>query len=118
MCLPIQYALTYPERSPSERVQTNLAKLGTLNFEEPDLERFPSIELARTAGEIGSTMPAVLNAANEAAVEAFIAGRINFPEISNRVRRTMDRHKNLPAKPDLGQILEADAWARTDAALS
>jgi 1-deoxy-D-xylulose-5-phosphate reductoisomerase len=118
MCLPIQYALTYPDRAPSERVQTNLAKLGTLNFEEPDLERFPALELARTAGEVGSTMPAVLNAANEAAVDAFIAGTINFPEISNRVRRTMDRHKNMPSNPELEQILEADAWARKDAALS
>src|SRR2546421_9394494 len=71
MCLPIQYALTYPERVRSDRVQTNLAKLGNLTFEEPDLERFPSLALARTAGAVGGTMPAGLNAANEIAVEAF-----------------------------------------------
>src|SRR5260221_8249699 len=65
MCLPIQYALTYPERAGSDRVQTNLARLGTLSFEEPDLERFPSLSLARRAGEIGGTLPAVLKPANE-----------------------------------------------------
>src|SRR5881396_4874 len=59
MCLPIQYALTYPERARSERVQTNFAKLGSLTFEEPDLDRFPSLNLARRAGELGGTMPAV-----------------------------------------------------------
>src|SRR5256885_11472974 len=71
MCLPIQYALTYPERAASERVQTNLAKLGSLTFEEPDNDRFPAISLARRAGEAGGTLPAVLNAANEIAVDAF-----------------------------------------------
>src|SRR5678815_5772535 len=61
MCLPIQYALTYPECMPNGRVQTNLARLGSLTFEEPDLDRFPSLGLARKAGEIGGTLPAVLN---------------------------------------------------------
>src|SRR5271156_4462935 len=82
MCLPIQYALTHPERARSERVQTNLAKLGSLTFEEPDEERFPALGLARRAGEEGGTLPAVLNAANEVAVEAFIQQRINFPQIT------------------------------------
>src|SRR5512136_1945466 len=82
MCLPIQYALTYPERAPSDRVQTNLAKLGSLTFEEPDPDRFPALELARRAGEVGGTLPAVLNAANEVAVEAFVNRQINFPQIS------------------------------------
>src|SRR4030095_1294934 len=68
MCLPIQYALTYPERVPSDRVQTSLAKLGSLTFEEPDTDRFPALNLARRAGEVGGTLPAVLNAANEVAV--------------------------------------------------
>src|SRR5213079_1969835 len=68
MCLPIQYALTYPERARNDRVQTNFARLGSLTFEEPDLDRFPSLGLARRAGESGGTMPAVLNAANEMAV--------------------------------------------------
>jgi len=111
MCLPIQYALTYPERAPSDRVQTNLAKLGNLTFEEPDSERFPALQLARRAGEEGGTMPAVLNAANEVAVEAFVNRRINFPQISEMVRRTMEQHK-IVNHPSLKQILEADAWAR------
>ncbi len=111
MCLPIQYALTYPERSASERVQTNFPKIGTLTFEEPDVERFPAIELARRAGELGGTLPAVLNAANEVAVEAFVNRKINFPQITETVRRTMDAHK-IVSQPTLEQILEADAWAR------
>jgi len=117
MCLPIQYALTYPERAPSERVQTNFPKLSTLTFEEPDVERFPAIELARRAGEIGGTLPAVLNAANEIAVEAFVNRKINFPQITETVRRTMDAHKTI-SHPTLEQILEADAWARREAAKS
>jgi 1-deoxy-D-xylulose-5-phosphate reductoisomerase len=115
MCLPIQYALTYPERVASERVQTNLARLGKLTFEEPDLERFPALGLARKAGEEGGTMPAVLNAANEVAVEAFVNRQLSFSEIADTVRRTMDRHK-VAAHPDLPQILQADAWARKEAA--
>jgi 1-deoxy-D-xylulose-5-phosphate reductoisomerase len=114
MCLPIQYALTYPERSRSERVHTNLAKLGALTFEEPDLERFPAINLARQAGEIGGTLPAVLNAANEVAVEAFVNRRISFCDISTVVGRTLKAHKPT-AHPNLEQILEADHWARTEA---
>jgi 1-deoxy-D-xylulose-5-phosphate reductoisomerase len=111
MCLPIQYALTYPDRAPNERVQTDFTRLGSLTFEEPDLERFPSIELARQAGEIGGTLPAVLNASNEIAVEAFVNRKINFPQIFETVRRVMDAHKVIP-HPTLEQILEADAWAR------
>jgi 1-deoxy-D-xylulose-5-phosphate reductoisomerase len=115
MCLPIQYALTYPDRAASERVQTNLAKLGCLTFEEPDLERFPSLALARRAGEAGGTLPAVLNAANEVAVEAFVNRKISFPEISSTVALVMDGHR-LVSHPGLDDILAADAWARTEAA--
>ena len=114
MCLPIQYALTYPERIGSERVQTNLARLGTLTFEEPDLERFPALGLARRAGELGGTMPAVLNAANEVAVAAFCRGQIGFPEISQNVRRIMEQHRTV-SHPSLEDILKADAWARDQA---
>jgi len=74
-------------------VQTNFAKLGSLTFEEPDVERFPALKLARRAGEVGGTLPAVLNAANEVAVEAFVNQKINFPQITEIVRRTMDAHK-------------------------
>jgi 1-deoxy-D-xylulose-5-phosphate reductoisomerase len=114
MCLPIQYALTYPERAASERVQTNFPKIGALTFEEPDVERFPALELARRAGEVSGTLPAVLNAANEIAVEAFVNRKINFPQITELVRRTMDTHKTVP-HPTLEQILEADSWARRTA---
>jgi 1-deoxy-D-xylulose-5-phosphate reductoisomerase len=95
-------------------VQTNLAALGQLTFEEPDVERFPSLALARRAGEAGGTLPAVLNAANEAAVGAFLARQINFPRISEIVARVMDRHA-VTAHPDLNQILAADSWARQEA---
>ncbi len=115
MCLPIQYALTYPDRAPSGRVQTNFARLGSLTFEEPDTERFPALNLARRAGETGGTLPAVLNAANEIAVEAFVNHKINFPQIAETVQRTMDAHK-VVRHPTLDQILEADAWARREAA--
>jgi 1-deoxy-D-xylulose-5-phosphate reductoisomerase len=97
-------------------VQTNLAKLGQLNFEEPDADKFPSLNLARRAGEIGGTLPAVLNAANEIAVEAFVNRKINFPQITETVRRTMDTHQIVP-HPTLEQILAADAWARRAAAI-
>ncbi|MGH7953154.1 MAG: 1-deoxy-D-xylulose-5-phosphate reductoisomerase [Limisphaerales bacterium] len=115
MCLPIQYALTYPDRAASDRVQTNFAKLGQLTFEEPDVERFPSIELARRAGDIGGTLPAVLNAANEIAVEVFVNRKIAFTQITETVRRVMDAHKII-SYPTLEQILEADSWARRKAA--
>jgi 1-deoxy-D-xylulose-5-phosphate reductoisomerase len=115
MCLPIQYALTYPDRVKSDRVQTNLARLGSLTFEEPDVERFPALTLARRAGDVGGTLPAVLNAANEVAVEAFINRRIGFCDISEMVARTLNRHEIIP-HPTLDQILAADAWARAEAA--
>jgi 1-deoxy-D-xylulose-5-phosphate reductoisomerase len=114
MCLPIQYALTYPERAASDRVQTNFPGIGSLTFEEPDVDRFPSVELARRAGETCGTMPAVFNAANEVAVEAFVNRQITFPEITTTVRRTMDAHR-VVEHPTLEQILEADAWARKTA---
>jgi 1-deoxy-D-xylulose-5-phosphate reductoisomerase len=115
MCLPIQYALTYPDRAASDRVQTNFPKLGTLTFEEPDVERFPAIELARRAGDTCGTLPAVFNAANEVAVDAFVNRKINFPQITATVRRVMDAHQ-VVEHPTLEKILEADAWARREAA--
>jgi len=114
MCLPIQYALTCPQRSSSERVKTDFAQLGSLTFEQPDLERFPAISLARQAGEVGGTLPTVLNAANEIAVEAFVNRRINFPGITEAVQRTMEAH-DVVQNPTLDQILDADAWARNQA---
>ena len=114
MCLPIQYALTYPERAGSDRVQTHFAKLGSLTFEEPDLDRFPALNLARRAGEAGGTMPAVLNAANEVAVEAFCNRKIGFEQITQTVAGVMKRHQPV-THPSLDEILSADAWARVEA---
>ena len=117
MCLPIQYALTYPDRAASDRVQTNFPKIGTLTFEEPDVKRFPAIILAGLAGDFGGTMPAVFwNAANEVAVESFLNRKINFEQITEIVQRTMNWHKVVD-HPTLEQILEADSWARRTAAV-
>lgn len=115
MCLPIQYALTYPHRATSQRVRTDFARLGQLTFEEPDTDRFPALLLARRAGETGGTLPAVLNAANEVAVEAFCARRISFPQITDTVRQVMDSHP-VVEQPTLEQVLAADAGARAAAA--
>lgn len=115
MCLPIQYALTYPKRIGSDRVQTDFARIANLTFEEPDTDRFPAPKLARRAGERGGTLPAVLNAANEVAVEAFCQRKITFDQISQLVAQTMDRHQ-LIEHPTLDEILAADAAARSAAA--
>lgn len=114
MCLPIQYALTHPERMANQRVQTNLASIGTLQFEEPDSERFPALDLARRAGEVCGTLPAVFNAANEVAVDAFCEGKLSFLGITKLVSDVMDQHQVI-SHPDLTQILESDQWARRHA---
>ncbi len=114
MCLPIQYALTYPRRMKSDRVQTNFPAIGTLTFEQPDVDRFPALQLARRAGEVGGTLPAVLNAANEVAVDLFVNRRIGFPDITTTVARVMAAHRTVD-HPSLDQILAADAWARQEA---
>ena len=116
MCLPIQYALTHPERMANQRVQTNLASIGTLQFEEPDSERFPALDLARRAGEVCGTLPAVFNAANEVAVDAFCEGKLSFLGITKLVSDVMDQHQVI-TQPDLTQILESDQWARRHAAV-
>ena len=111
MCLPIQYALMYPARAASDRVQTSLAKIGRLDFEEPDVERFPALGLARRAGEEGGTLPAVLNAANEVAVEAFCESQLSYMGITESVAAVMAAHE-IVVQPSLEEILEADSWAR------
>ena len=114
MCLPIQYALTYPARVASDRVQTSLAEIGRLDFEEPDVERFPALDLARRAGDEGGTLPAVLNAANEVAVEAFCERQLSYLGITESVAAVMAAHE-VVAQPALEEILEADSWARNAA---
>ena len=115
MCLPIQYALTWPERAASDRVQTNFAKISNLTFEEPDLERFPSLDLARRAGDVGGTLPAVFNAANEIAVDAFLEGRIGFTAIHEITAQTMAAHVAAEVAT-LEAVRAVDAWARQYAA--
>ena len=111
MCLPIQYALTYPARAASDRVQTSLAEIGRLDFEEPDADRFPALGLARRAGEVGGTLTAVLNAANEVAVEAFCGRQLSYLGITETVAAVMKSHE-VVTQPSLEEILEADSWAR------
>jgi len=114
MRTPIQVAFTWPERAPGNVKRLNLAEVRTLTFEEPDREKFPSIGLGYRAAEAGGTMGAVLNAANEVAVERFMAGEIPFPRIFGLVREVMDRHAVVP-RPSLEDVLRADAWARQEA---
>jgi 1-deoxy-D-xylulose-5-phosphate reductoisomerase len=113
MRMPIQYALTYPDRKPGTTRQLDLKQAFNLTFQPPDTDRFPSLRLAYQAAKAGGTMGAVLNAANEAAVEAFLHHRIGFGEISKLVELTMVGHDVL-ACPNLEQLLAADRWARTN----
>jgi 1-deoxy-D-xylulose-5-phosphate reductoisomerase len=107
MRLPIQYALTHPDRSSTGLASIDLAAIGTLSFSAPDYDRFPCLEYAIEAGKAGGSLPCVLNAANEAAVAAFLAGRIGFMDIPSLVRQALDEH--VPsAEPDLEEIIELD----------
>jgi 1-deoxy-D-xylulose-5-phosphate reductoisomerase len=111
MALPIQYALTYPERYAGPCAPLDLASIGRLDFEAPRTDLFPAIDLARRAGTAGGTLPAVLNAANEAAVDAFLAGRLTFPGIWESVARAMETVPFVE-HPTLEQLIEADTAAR------
>jgi 1-deoxy-D-xylulose-5-phosphate reductoisomerase len=116
MCFPIQYAVTWPDRVPNNLAPLDFAKLGALRFEEPRHDAFPALRLARHAGDTGGTLPAVLNAANEVAVERFLGGRIKFPEIWRIVERVMNAHR-VTQHPSLDELLDADRWARREAAV-
>ena len=111
MCFPIQYAVTWPERVPNSLPPLDFASLAKLEFEAPRCDIFPALDLARRAGMAGGTLPAVLNAANEVAVAAFLAGRCRFPDIWRHVAAVMEQHVNVP-HASLEEILTADAWAR------
>lgn len=108
---PIQYAFTYPERLPSKDESLDLKKLSKLTFYEPDEEAFPLLALAKKAGKEGGIMPAVLNAANEVAVYAFLDGKIKFTQISDYVEKTMSEYKNI-LNPSLTDIIETDKAVR------
>jgi 1-deoxy-D-xylulose-5-phosphate reductoisomerase len=111
MRLQIQLALMYPERRSSIVPHLNLAEVGQLNFHEPDMERFPCLKYAYEAGQIGGTMPTVLNGADEVAVEAFLNGHIGFMDIPDTIKQTMDAHNSVSA-PSLDDIMSADRWSR------
>jgi 1-deoxy-D-xylulose-5-phosphate reductoisomerase len=115
MCFPIQYAVTWPERVPNSLAPLDFGKLRQLDFETPRYDDFPALRLARHAGETGGTLPAVMNAANEVAVAAFLENRIPFPGIWQIVEQVMNRHASI-ADASLDAILAADQWARHEAA--
>jgi 1-deoxy-D-xylulose-5-phosphate reductoisomerase len=114
MRLPIQYALTYPDRTRLSVDRLDLAEIGALHFERPDTKRFPALRLAREAGIAGSTYPTVLSAADDEAVKAFLGGHLRFVDIAAVVELVIERHQ--PADVTLESIGEADRWARTAAA--
>jgi 1-deoxy-D-xylulose-5-phosphate reductoisomerase len=111
MCFPIQYAVTWPDRVPTSLKPLRLADVKKLEFEEPRYDVFPALDLARQAGEAGGVLPAVLNAANEVAVQAFLDDRIPFGGIWRLVQKAIGRHANL-ARPTLDDIIRADKEAR------
>ncbi|MCX6640098.1 MAG: 1-deoxy-D-xylulose-5-phosphate reductoisomerase [bacterium] len=112
MRIPIQYALTYPERLPASFVATDLTKIATLHFEEPDYQRFPCLNLAFQALKSGNGYPTVLNAANEMAVTAFLANQLAFIQISGFIQEALNEIAP-PATLDLAGILNVDRWTRT-----
>ena len=114
MKLPIQYALTYPKRLKGLVARPDFAKLGELHFENPDTERFPALKLAYEAGKTGGTLPAIMNAANERAVEMFFKNEISFTEISQVVEKTMNAFE-VKYNSSLDEILEVSNKAYKEA---
>ena len=108
---PIQYALGYPDRFAGPVKAPDLAALGALEFFPVDRRRYPCLDLAYSALKMGGTSPAALNAVNEVAVQAFLAGRLDFPGIPRVVEKVLERHRPVPAT-SLASVQEADAWAR------
>ncbi len=114
MKTPIAFALAHPQRLALEAPRLNLAQVACLSFEEPDMERFPSLGLALAAGREGGSAPAVMNAANEVAVGLFLAGRLAFKSIAACVGAVLQSHRAQPLE-SVAAVLEADRWARAEA---
>ena len=114
MKTPIAYALSWPQRLPLEQPSLDLCRQGSLTFSEPDLNNFPCLRLAYEAITTGGTLPAVMNAANEVAVDAFLQQRIGFPGIAELIEKVMARHGSEQAGT-LDRILQADLWGRNEA---
>jgi 1-deoxy-D-xylulose-5-phosphate reductoisomerase len=117
MRLPIQYALLEGKRAPNFFKRLDLAKLGTLTFQKPDPAKFPCLNLAYQAGKAGGTAGAVLNAANEIAVQQFLNKKIGFVQIPEKVKAALEKYQNQ-TNPRIEAILAADKWARELTALS
>jgi 1-deoxy-D-xylulose-5-phosphate reductoisomerase len=115
MRIPIQYALSYPDRWDAPVPPVDFAAIGRLDFEEPDRTAFPCLDLALQAGASGGTMPAAMNAANEVAVAAFLERRIGFSDIPRVIETVMERHEPFRAST-VEEVEAVDAWARTEAA--
>lgn len=111
MRLPIQFALTYPNRAAMKNNELDLAQVSRLTFEEPDTETFYALELAKRAGREGGTLATVFNSADEAAVEMFMKGKLSYLGITDAIAYAMDKHKNIP-NPTLEDIYAADKEAR------
>ena len=111
MKLPIQYALTYPDRILNDFERLDFSKLTSLTFEKPDLETFPCLKLAYDSLNMGGTYSAVLNAANEVLVNEFLEDKIGFYDIPYYIEKTLDAHKSI-SKPSLEEILHIDKWSR------
>lgn len=111
MRLPIQFALTYPNRLPMKENELDFAKFNQLTFDEPDTETFFALELAKKAGREGGSLPTVFNSADEAAVELFLKGKLSYMGISDAIQRAMEDIKNIQ-NPNLEQILQTDKLAR------
>ncbi len=114
MRIPIQYALFYQERLPTNNKPLDLTQMKSLTFEEPDREKFPCLRLCYQALQMGGTAPAVLNAANEVSVKAFLEEKLSFVEIHNTVKQTLVHHQ-VAEKPNLDDILNAHNWAKEEA---
>lgn len=114
MRLPIQYALTYPERKPSCVRQLRLTDIAKLTFQRPDYRRFPCLGYAYKAAKIGGTMPAILSAADEVVVEYFLARKLSFVDMSKIILKIMKKHVVI-TNPTLENIYEASEWARSEA---
>ncbi|MFD0711308.1 1-deoxy-D-xylulose-5-phosphate reductoisomerase [Paenibacillus sp. GCM10027626] len=115
MRVPIQYALTYPNRRPTPTESLDLAKIGQLHFREMDLNRFPCLRMAYESGKAGRSATTVFNAANEVAVARFLAGEVSFLDIERIIGTVLERH-DVTDVPDLAAIAEMDGWARKEAA--
>jgi 1-deoxy-D-xylulose-5-phosphate reductoisomerase len=113
MKIPIAYALTYPERIVNALKSLDFVKTGTLEFYKPDLKKFPCLKIAYAAGICGGTAPAVLNAANEVAVSAFMQKKIRFVDLPKIIEKVLNVHRVIN-NPSLDDILQADLWARTE----